>query len=100
MKQINNVIRTWLMRTVLMLSVVLVSSSLWAATPLDINTASAEQLAVVMKGVGAKKAQAIIDYREQHGPFKSIDELVKVKGIGVALVERNQQMIRVADDLE
>jgi len=55
----------------------------------SINAASAEELARVMNGVGLKKAQAIISYREEFGPFKSIDDLRQVPGMGGALVERN-----------
>lgn len=55
----------------------------------SINTASAEELARVMNGVGMKKAQAIVSYREEYGPFKSIDDLKQVPGMGNSLVERN-----------
>ena len=57
----------------------------WAAV--DINTASQSELESV-KGLGASKAKAIIDYREKHGPFKSVGELDKVKGFGKASVEK------------
>lgn len=52
-----------------------------ATAGIDINTASAQQLEA-LKGIGKKTAQAIVEYREQHGPFKSCDGLIKVKGIG------------------
>ena len=52
----------------------------------DINRANASVLQRV-KGIGRAKAQAIIDYRNQHGPFQSLDELANVKGIGLATVE-------------
>ena len=52
----------------------------------DINTANVTVLQRV-KGIGRTKAQAIIDYRNQHGPFQSLDELTQVKGIGAATVE-------------
>lgn len=55
----------------------------------SINTASAEDLARAMNGVGLKKAQAIVSYREEYGPFKTIDDLKQVPGMGSALVERN-----------
>lgn len=63
--------------------------------PVDINQADAETLSRVMEGVGPKKAQAIIDYRNQHGPFHSIDELTQVKGIGVGTLSRNRGRIAV-----
>lgn len=43
-------------------------------TRVSINTASAEDLARVMNGVGLKKAQAIVSYREEYGPFKTVDD--------------------------
>jgi len=52
-----------------------------ATAPLDLNTASAEQLDA-LPGVGPATAQKIIDYRQAHGPFRSIDELEGVPGIG------------------
>ena len=62
----------------------LAGSLLWAGLALaqiNINSASKEQLDS-LKGIGPVKAQAIIDYRRQHGPFNSVDELEKVPGIG------------------
>lgn len=55
----------------------------------SINSASAEELAQAMNGVGLKKAQAIVSYREEYGPFKTVDDLKQVPGMGNALVERN-----------
>ncbi len=59
---------------------------------LDINTATAEEF-VKVKGIGAKKAERIISYRNEHGKFQSIDDLKKVKGIGDKIVEtiKNEQ---------
>lgn len=56
----------------------------------NINTATAEELAQAMNGVGLKKAQAIVSYREEYGPFKTISDLEQVPGMGSSLVERNQ----------
>ena len=61
------------------LSLALALSSAWAAV--DLNTASVAELDAV-KGISPQKAAAIVAYREQHGPFKSLDELKKVKGFG------------------
>lgn len=63
--------------------------------PVDINQADAETLSRVMDGIGPKKAQAIIDYRNQHGPFHTIDELTRVKGIGAGTLSRNRGRIAV-----
>ncbi|MBI5005638.1 MAG: helix-hairpin-helix domain-containing protein [Nitrosomonadales bacterium] len=53
----------------------------------DLNTASKAELEAV-KGVGAAKADAILEYRKQHGAFKSVDELGEVKGFGDKSVEK------------
>lgn len=66
-----------------------------AAGPVDINTATAEQLAEGLVGIGKAKAQAIIADREQNGPFKSADDLTRVKGIGAKTVEKNRANINV-----
>ena len=54
----------------------------------NINTANAEQIANTLKGVGIKRAEAIISYRETHGLFKSIESLAEVKGISLKTVEK------------
>ncbi|WP_340607992.1 ComEA family DNA-binding protein [Xenorhabdus bharatensis] len=59
----------------------------------NINTASAEQLAKELSGVGAKKAQAIIEYREKYGPFTAIEQLQEVQGIGPAFIEKNRDKL-------
>ena len=61
--------------------------------PIDVNTASAEVLAEAIDGVGLKRAQAIVQYREQHGAFASVDELAEVRGISAGIVERNRDRI-------
>ena len=65
-----------------------------AQDTIDINTASAEELAQTITGVGIKKAQAIVEWREQNGPFSSIDELVQVKGIGSKTLDKNRDRLR------
>jgi competence protein ComEA len=57
---------------------------------LDINTATAEQFAKVMVGVGKAKAEAIVKDREANGKFTSVDDLDRVKGIGKATIEKNR----------
>ena len=61
----------------------------------DVNTATAEQLAETLVGVGESKAEAIVAYREENGPFRHIDELVNVRGIGLATVDNNRERIRL-----
>jgi competence protein ComEA len=63
-----------------------------AVEKININKATGEQLAVI-KGIGAKKAQAIIDYREVNGDFVDLNELVNVKGIGQATLKKIQPFV-------
>lgn len=63
-----------------------------AAAPVNVNTAPPAQLRT-LKGVGEKKARAIIAYRKAHGPFRSLDDFEQVPGIGPALIDRNQHRI-------
>lgn len=66
-----------------------------AGEPVDINTASAEMLAAAIVGVGMHKAEAIVRYREEHGPFASVDDLVLVAGIGPKTLERSRDRLSV-----
>ncbi|MBU9827172.1 ComEA family DNA-binding protein [Rahnella perminowiae] len=61
----------------------------------SINTATAEEFASVMNGVGMKKAQAIVSYREELGKFTDIEQLREVPGIGAALFERNRDRLKL-----
>jgi competence protein ComEA len=74
----------------------LIPTLLFAET-VNINTADKESLVTAIKGVGEKRAEAIIAYREQHGPFKSIDELAEVRGIGTSIVEKNTDNLSITD---
>ena len=60
------------------------------ADPVNINTADAATLARELKGVGEARARAIVEHRSQHGPFRSADELVLVRGIGQKVVDQNR----------
>ncbi len=78
----------WFYATVL--SLFFAVSAVVHAAPVDINTADAKALASAMTGVGQKRAQMIVDYRVKYGPFKSVDELTKVKGVGNATIDKNR----------
>ncbi|HVK52022.1 MAG TPA: ComEA family DNA-binding protein [Pseudoxanthomonas sp.] len=76
------------------LSLLLVASAL-AADKVNINTADAATLESVLVGIGQSKAEAIVEYRKTHGPFKSAEELAMVKGIGLKTVEKNRDRIEL-----
>ena len=65
------------------------------ASPVNINTANAEQIAESLTGIGMVKAQAIIDYRDTNGLFSSADQIVLVRGIGDATFNANEADILV-----
>lgn len=69
----------------------------WAAVPVNVNSASAEEISENLKGIGLSKAQLIVEYRETNGSFMHVDELVKVKGIGIKTIDRNRGKIVVED---
>ncbi len=66
----------------------------WAG-PVNINTADAATIAKELKGIGPAKAQAIVEHRQKHGAFRSLDELALIKGIGQKLVDRNRADLRL-----
>lgn len=66
-----------------------------AVTAIDLNSADVPTLAREMRGIGESKARAIVEYRRLHGPFRSIDDLALVKGIGARTIELNRAKLRV-----
>lgn len=60
------------------------------AAPVNINTADAKTISESLDGIGMKKAEAIVSYRKEHGPFKTSEDLSKVKGIGEKTVAKNK----------
>ena len=82
------------MKTLLtLITATLFSIWAWAGSPVNINTANAEQIAEALKGIGQSKAEAIVAYRDANGVFKHVDELVNVKGIGIRTVDINREFI-------
>ncbi len=81
------------------LLLVLFSFNAFSATA-NINTADAATLDAAMQGVGPKSAAAIVAYRTKHGPFKSVDDLVKVKGIGPKAVEKNRDKLSAGESIK
>jgi len=66
------------------------------AEVIDINSADAGAIAATITGIGPARAAAIVAFREANGPFASIDDLVLVKGIGAATVEKNRDKMTAA----
>jgi len=65
-----------------------------AAAKVNINSASAKEL-MTLSGIGEKVAQRIVQFREANGPFKSVEDLKRVAGVGGALLERNRPRLVV-----
>jgi competence protein ComEA len=80
----------------LSLAALLAVSPMAFGEPVDINTADAATLAKELNGVGEAKAQAIVAYREQHGPFQSVEELAMVDGIGEKTLAANKEKLTVS----
>ena len=59
----------------------------------NINQAGAELIAETLTGMGLKRAQAIVSFRNTHGPFKSAEDLLQVKGFGEATLQKNRAKI-------
>ncbi len=63
----------------------------------NINTANKETL-MSIKGIGEARAEAIIKYREQNGPFRSVEQLREVEGIGNAVIEAGRSVLTVSEN--
>lgn len=66
-----------------------------ASMMVNINSASAAELAKAIRGVGGKLSKRIIAERKENGPFDTIYDLARVRGIGISLVERNREKLKV-----
>jgi competence protein ComEA len=82
--------------TTLFISLLLLVAAQVQAGPVDINSADAAGLAAAIVGIGEKKAASIVAYREANGPFTTIEDLTRVKGIGNATIEKNRDNLTVA----
>lgn len=75
---------------------VMVGFSGWlCAEPVNINIASAMELAEALNGIGESRAAAIVAFREKNGPFLSADQLLQVKGIGERILDKNRDDIMI-----
>lgn len=83
---------------IILLAVMLCFSGFTVADEtVNINTADADTLVKILKGIGPEKAAAIVEYRDSNGPFKSVDQLMQVKGIGKKTVDENRDKITVGE---
>lgn len=63
----------------------------------NLNTATEQELMDGLANIGPQKAAAIVSYRKKYGPFGSVDEIVGVKGIGMATLEKNRHLMTVGE---
>lgn len=87
-----------LIKVIMSLLVVMFMSfgSAWSDETVNINTATVKQLQKV-EGIGKKIAEKIVAYREEHGDFGSVDDLIKVKGFGKKTLEKAKGQLSVDD---
>jgi competence protein ComEA len=83
------------LRTLALIGALTLGGGALANSPVDINAAGAEALAEAIKGVGLKRAEAIVAYRDKNGPFATVDDLAKVQGIGERTVEGSRANLTV-----
>ncbi len=82
---------------ILFISMMFLFCPLALAGPININTATLEQLDEELQGIGTALARRIVDYREAHGPFRSPEDIQKVPYVGVKTFQKNRALILVAD---
>lgn len=87
----------WIRMTALSLFLLGASAALAAESkPVNVNTAGMAEL-MSIKGIGEAKARAIIEHREKHGPFRNVDELKNVSGIGEKLLATLRSQVTVGE---
>ncbi len=72
--------------------------SLFADSKINVNSASAEMMASALPNIGQTRANAIVTYRTENGPFRSIEELVRVSGIGPKIMDGIRDRVKVSDE--
>ena len=83
------------LRRLLVVCMLLVPVAAISVPVVNFNTADSERLVDDLVGIGPQKALAIVQYRQQHGPFKEIEDLALVSGIGAKTVEQNRDRMTV-----
>lgn len=84
------------LKTAILAVLLSLSFALSAAQSVNINTADKAELMSV-RGIGEKRAEAIIAYREKNGPFKTVDDLESVQGVGPAILKDNRESLTVGE---
>jgi len=85
-----------MIKSIIVSLMLLLSISAYAGS-IDINKADARTLSSELSGIGEKKAQAIVDYRNANGKFTTVDDLSKVKGINSKTIEKNRDRLMVSN---
>jgi competence protein ComEA len=73
--------------------------SCFSSEPININSATVQEIESSLPGIGVVKAQAIVAYRKVHGPFTDVEQLLSVKGIGPRTLERIAALVQIDDAL-
>ena len=84
-----------MIKTTVIALAALLASSIALAAPVNINTATAAEIAEALNGIGMVKAEALITYRTENGVFTSPEQIIEVRGIGPATYEKNKDDILV-----
>lgn len=84
------------MRKIFVSTLSVLVPTILVAGPVDLNSADAATIARELSGVGAARAEAIVEYRREYGNFKSADELLNVAGIGEHILDRNRENIQLS----
>jgi len=92
----RNHLSTWLRAASLVAMISLPFGIAIGDERININTADAATLQSI-HGIGESRAKAIIAYRDEHGPFKTVDELVNIPGIGIKTLESMREQVKVED---
>ena len=87
------------LKNIILSTVLVLPFMVCAGEAININTADKDAL-MSIKGIGEKRAGAIIMYREQNGPFSSVEQLAEIKGIGEVFIEKNRDRLRVSEPTE
>ena len=94
---LRHCLRLYLLTLCLLMFVTLVSTARSADNVIDINQASVQELSESLPGIGPIKAARIVQWREDNGPFPTIDTLIEVRGIGVRTLEKLRGLLTVGD---